>query len=88
MGIGMDFKSIFVKELGATLSRDELFKILVTDQMEGAIEVDWRDFFPYLKWIPNKKFENRLQQMCSNRKAVMEALIEQQRKRVEAGEVL
>ncbi|KZV33806.1 ent-kaurene oxidase, chloroplastic-like [Dorcoceras hygrometricum] len=88
MGIGREFKSIYVKELGATLSKEELFKILVADPLEGAIEVDWRDFFPYLKWIPNKKFEIKLQQMFSNRQAVMNALIKQQRTRVQAGEAV
>ncbi|KAK6160771.1 hypothetical protein DH2020_004152 [Rehmannia glutinosa] len=70
-----------VEELGTTLSRQEIFKILVIDPMEGAIEVDWRDFFPYLKWVPNKSFEKRIQQMYFRRQAVMKALIEQQKQR-------
>ncbi|XP_010421446.1 PREDICTED: ent-kaurene oxidase, chloroplastic isoform X1 [Camelina sativa] len=73
---GKDVESIYVKELGVTLSRDEIFKILVHDMMEGAIDVDWRDFFPYLKWIPNKSFETRIQQMHKRRLAVMNALIQ------------
>lgn len=80
-------ESIYVKGLGATLSRDEIFKILVLDPMEGAIEVDWRDFFPYLKWLPNKSFENKIQKMHFQRKAVMIALIEQQKKRIASGKV-
>ncbi|KAL8522948.1 hypothetical protein ACS0TY_013049 [Phlomoides rotata] len=83
--IGEDLESIYVKELGATLSRHEIFKILVLDPMEGAIEVDWRDFFPFLKWIPNKSFENKIQKMHFQRKAVMMALIEQQKKRIASG---
>ncbi|PIN16084.1 Cytochrome P450 CYP2 subfamily [Handroanthus impetiginosus] len=83
--IGEDVESIYVEELGKTLSRQEIFKILVLDPMEGAIEVDWRDFFPYLKWIPNKSFEQKIQQMHFQRQAVMKALIEQQRKRMASG---
>ncbi|KAI3465379.1 hypothetical protein Pfo_022042 [Paulownia fortunei] len=83
--IGEDVKSIYVEELGTTLSRQEIFKILVLDPMEGAIEVDWRDFFPYLKWIPNKSFERKIQQMHFHRQAVMKALIKQQRKRIDSG---
>lgn len=80
-------ESVYVEELGTTLSRQEIFKILVVDPMEGAIEVDWRDFFPYLKWIPNKGFENRIQKMHYRRQAVMKALIENQKKRIASGEV-
>lgn len=69
-------ESIYVEELGVTLSRDEIFKILVHDMMEGAIDVDWRDFFPYLKWIPNKSFEARIQQKHKRRLAVMNALVQ------------
>ncbi|XP_073306891.1 ent-kaurene oxidase-like [Primulina huaijiensis] len=86
--IGEDVDSLYVKDLGSTLSRGEIFKILVLDPMEGAIEVDWRDFFPYLKWIPNKSFEHKIQQMHFNRQAVMKTLIEQQKKRISSGEEL
>lgn len=86
--IGEDVESVYVEELGTTLSRPEIFKILVVDPMEGAIEVDWRDFFPYLKWIPNKGFENRIQKMHYRRQAVMKALIENQKKRIASGEAI
>lgn len=81
-------KPIYVEELGTTLSRDEIFKVLVLDIMEGAIEVDWRDFFPYLRWIPNKRMETKIQQLYFRRKAVMTALINEQKKRIASGEVL
>lgn len=77
-----------MEELGTTLSRQEMFKILVVDPMEGAIDVDWRDFFPYLKWIPNQHFENKIQQMHFRREAVMKALIQQQKKRIASGKVV
>lgn len=85
--IGEDIDSLYVKDLDTTLSRGEMLKILVLDPLEGAIEVDWRDFFSYLKWIPNKSFEHKIQQMHFNRQAVMKALIEQQKKRISSGEV-
>ncbi|KAG9135183.1 hypothetical protein Leryth_013475 [Lithospermum erythrorhizon] len=64
-----DVISLYVEELRSTLSIDEIFKILVLDPMDGAIEVDWRDFFPYLQWVPNKSFENKIQQMSNRREA-------------------
>ncbi|KAK0577466.1 hypothetical protein LWI29_033319 [Acer saccharum] len=45
-GLGKDVEPIYVKELGTTLSKEEIYKTLVTDIMGGAIDVDWRDFFP------------------------------------------
>lgn len=83
--IGEDVESIYVEELGITLSGQEIFQILVMDPMEGAIDVDWRDFFPYLKWIPNQAFENRIEQMNYRRQAVMKALIDKQKKRIASG---
>ncbi|KAG9153058.1 hypothetical protein Leryth_012317 [Lithospermum erythrorhizon] len=84
--LGRDVSSLYVDDFGSTLSRDEIFKILVLDPMEGAIEVDWRDFFPYLQWIPNQSFENKIQQMDIRREAVMKALIKEQRKRIDSGD--
>lgn len=75
-----------MEELGK-LSRHEIFTVLVKDPMEGAIDVDWRDFFPYLKWIPNRTFEMKIEKMDFRRQAVMKALIMEQRKRVASGEV-
>ncbi|XP_015884757.3 ent-kaurene oxidase, chloroplastic [Ziziphus jujuba] len=86
--MGKDIESLYVEELGGTLSREELLKVLVLDIMEGAIEVDWRDFFPYLKWVPNKTIENKIQRMCFRRKVVMDALIKEQKKRIASGEEL
>ncbi|KAJ7958097.1 Cytochrome P450 [Quillaja saponaria] len=87
--LGKDIvEPIYVEELGSTLSREEIFKILVIDPMEGAIEVDWRDFFPYLKWIPNKSLEMKLQRLTFRRNAVMSALMKEQKKRIASGEEL
>ncbi|PIN19107.1 Cytochrome P450 CYP2 subfamily [Handroanthus impetiginosus] len=84
--LGNDVQSVYVEELGTTLSKEEMFEILVVNPMKGAIEVDWRDFFPYLRWIPNKSFENNIQQMHHHRQAVMTALIKEQKKRISRGE--
>lgn len=79
--LGEDVQSIYVDELGITMSRHEIFECLVHDPMMGAIEVDWRDFFPYLKWVPNKSFENKIEQMDIRRQAVMKSLIQDQLKK-------
>ncbi|XWS24296.1 hypothetical protein CRYUN_Cryun28dG0088800 [Craigia yunnanensis] len=84
--LGKDVQSIYVEELGTTLSRKDVHKVLVIDMMEGAIDVDWRDFFPYLKWIPNKGFEMSIQQKHFKRMALMNALIKEQMKRIDSGE--
>lgn len=84
--LGKDVESIYVDDLGITLTRKEIFKVLVLDPMDGALEVDWRDFFPNLKWVPNKNFEDRLQRMHTGRDAVMKALFRENRTRTESGE--
>ncbi|XP_061373130.1 ent-kaurene oxidase-like [Gastrolobium bilobum] len=83
--LGNNVESIYVEELGGTLSREDMHKILVADLMEGAIEVDWRDFFPYLKWIPNKSMVMKIQKLVIRRKALMKALMNEQRKRMASG---
>jgi len=85
--LGSNIESIYVEELGATLSRDDIYRILVLDMMEGAIEVDWRDFFPYLRWIPNKSVEKKIQNLYFRREVVMRALMNEQKKRVDSGKV-
>ncbi|WCJ35348.1 GA requiring 3 [Euphorbia peplus] len=84
--LGTDVQSVFVEELGTTLSRDEIFKVLVLDPMDGAIDVDWREFFPYLRWVPNKSWETKIEQMHFRRQAVMNALIKEQKKRIASGQ--
>ncbi|GMN72080.1 hypothetical protein TIFTF001_051932, partial [Ficus carica] len=86
--LGKDIESIYVEEVGGNLSREEIFKVLVIDMMEGAIEVDWRDFFPYLKWVPNRSVESKIRRMIFRRQAVMKALIKEQKRRIASGEEL
>ena len=80
-------QSIYVDELGTTLSREEIFEVLVLDPMEGAIDVDWRDFFPCFRWVPNKSWEMKIQNMHLRRQAVMNALIKEEKKRIALGKV-
>ncbi|XP_077212339.1 ent-kaurene oxidase 2-like isoform X1 [Tasmannia lanceolata] len=84
--LGKDVESIYVEELGKQLSKWEMFDVLVVDPMMGAIEVDWRDFFPYLRWVPNKGIEMKIRRIVSRTSAVMKALIQEQKKRIASGE--
>ncbi|KAI6688946.1 hypothetical protein NL676_025774 [Syzygium grande] len=84
--LGRDVKSIYVEELGTTLSKEEMFKVMVSDMMAGSIEVDWRDFFPYLRWIPNKSWEKKIEQLAFHRKVVARALVKEQTRRIASGE--
>ncbi|KAL9682688.1 hypothetical protein QQ045_014494 [Rhodiola kirilowii] len=72
--LGDNIESVHIKELGTAFSQEEMHRVLVTDIMEAAIEVDWIDFFPYLSWIPNKGFETRVQHIHSRRIATVKAL--------------
>jgi ent-kaurene oxidase len=86
--LGQDIDAIYVPELGTELTKKDLYKMLVVDPMTGAIEVDWRDFFPYLRWVPNSKWEEKIQRMASNKYAALKALINEQKKFFENGEVI
>ncbi|KAL5651964.1 hypothetical protein ACJX0J_037422, partial [Zea mays] len=81
-----DVSSVYVEEFGKALSREEIYQTAVADMMMCAIEVDWRDFFPYLGWIPNRSFETRVLTTEARRTALMQALINQQKERIARGE--
>ncbi|KAJ7546664.1 hypothetical protein O6H91_08G049500 [Diphasiastrum complanatum] len=77
---GRDIEEVYVAGMGS-LSKKEIFDILVSDPMRGALLVDWRDFFPPLKiFISNSVLENEVKQMVTRRSKVIQALIEEQRK--------
>jgi ent-kaurene oxidase len=80
--------SIYVEEFGREVSKEEIYQATVVDMMMCAIEVDWRDFFPYFSWVPNKSFEERVFTAESRRTAMVLALVRQQKKRIEHGEVV
>ncbi|KAF8410588.1 hypothetical protein HHK36_003120 [Tetracentron sinense] len=85
--LGIDVESsIYVEGLGTRLSREEIFDVLVMEPMVGAIEVDWRDFFPYLRWVPNKSVEMKIQRMDMRREAVIQALFREHKKQITSGE--
>nr|TKW22740.1 hypothetical protein SEVIR_4G247600v2 [Setaria viridis] len=84
--LGEDVSSVYVEEFGKVISKEEIYQATVVDMMMCAIEVDWRDFFPYLSWVPNRSFETRVLTTEGRRTAVMRALIDQQRKRIARGE--
>ncbi|RZC47573.1 hypothetical protein C5167_040529 [Papaver somniferum] len=86
--LGMDAvgSSKYIEGLGETLSRDEILKVLVLDPLSGGTEVEWRDYFPYLRWLPNKSFELDIGRMVTRRLEVMKTLIEEQQKRISSGE--
>ncbi|KAK9756382.1 hypothetical protein RND81_01G093100 [Saponaria officinalis] len=86
--IGRDIQTLYVRKLGGTLSRKEVFDILVLDMMEGAIEVDWRDFFPYLKWVPNSKVVTNIKKLDDCRQAVMKAIMKEHKTLKEEGQEL
>ncbi|KAL5225764.1 hypothetical protein ABZP36_012403 [Zizania latifolia] len=58
----------------------------VEDMMRCAIEIDWRDFFPYLSWVPNRSYEARVFAAIARKNAVMRALVKQQKERIARGE--
>lgn len=76
--IGRDPDAIFVKELDRIVPRWEIFQALVMDPLEAVIEVDWRDFFPALRWVPNS-VEAKVRAVDNKRNAIMGALISEQR---------
>jgi hypothetical protein len=86
--LGEDVSSVYVEEYGREVSKEEIYHDTVVDMMMCAIEVDWRDFFPYLSWVPNKSFETRVLTAESKRTAMVRALVNQQKKRIEHGEVV
>ncbi|KAI3688924.1 hypothetical protein L2E82_46863 [Cichorium intybus] len=86
--MGKDLESLYVEDLETTMKRDEIFQVLVVNPMMSAIEVDWREIFPYFRWVPNKSFEYKMHQMYTRRKVVMKALIQEHIKRIASGQNL
>ncbi|TKW22741.1 hypothetical protein SEVIR_4G247700v4 [Setaria viridis] len=84
--LGEDVSSIYVEEFGKIISKEEIYQIAVVDPLMCALEVDWREFFPYLGWIPNQSFDTTVSTTEARRTAVVRALINQQKKRIARGE--
>jgi ent-kaurene oxidase len=83
--VGSDVQALNVEEVGR-LSRRDIFRVLMEDPVEVALDVDWKDFFTYLKWIPNSNFERKIKKMDFRRLAVMKAFIKEKSKRFASGE--
>ncbi|EFJ12811.1 hypothetical protein SELMODRAFT_424982 [Selaginella moellendorffii] len=76
---GRDIERVSVPKLGMEVTRWEIYRTLVQDLMKASVQIDWRDFFPSLKWIPNRKFEDGIYRVERKRSAVTKALMEQHR---------
>jgi len=83
---GEEVNSIYVPELGQEVSREELCEIMVVDTLITLAEVDWRDFFPYLSWLPNESFDTKVMTAEHRRTAVTRAIINQRKERIANGE--
>ena len=79
--------SVYVEEFGREISKEEIFHVLVHEILSCVVEPDWRDYFPYLSWLPNKSFETIVSSTEFRRDAVMNALIKRQKERIARGEV-
>jgi ent-kaurene oxidase len=68
-------------ELGV-VTKWEIFEALVISPMKTVIEVDWRDFFPACKWLPNKSVEENIKAVERRRTLIIKGLIKEQRRRL------
>ncbi|KAG8094559.1 hypothetical protein GUJ93_ZPchr0012g18983 [Zizania palustris] len=84
--LGEDVNSVYVDEFGRDVSKEEMYIATVEGMMKCAIEIDWRDFFPYLSWVPNRSYEARVFSAIGRKNAVMRALVKQQKERIARGE--
>lgn len=71
-----------VPELGTCVSTWDMFDALVVAPLSAVINVDWRDFFPALRWIPNRSVEDLVRTVDFKRNSIMKALIRAQRMRL------
>ncbi|KAL2634374.1 hypothetical protein R1flu_005853 [Riccia fluitans] len=76
---------LIVEGLGE-LGKWDIFQILVLDPLKHVIEVDWRNYFPALSWVPNTQLEKRVNDTHERKLTVMGALIEEQRKLLQTRE--
>ncbi len=68
-------------ELGV-VTKWEMFEALVMAPAKAATDVDWRDFFPTFKWVPNKSVEDKIKAVERRRTLIMKGLIKEQRRRL------
>jgi ent-kaurene oxidase len=75
-------KEVDCPEIGI-VTTEEIFDACVSDPMKAFVQIDWRDFFPALKWVPNTTLENKIKAVERKRTLIMKGLIKEQRKRIE-----
>ncbi len=68
-------------ELGV-VTKWEIFEALVIAPLKTVTEVDWRDFFPAFKWVPNKSVEDNIKAVERRRTLIIKGLIKDQRRRL------
>eukprot|EP01018_Ginkgo_biloba_P041055 Gb_36654 [translate_table: standard] len=72
--------------MGSWVCLQQIYDIVVGDPAKGALEINWRDFVPYIgPWLPNRPLHNKLRQLTKRRAAVVRALIEEERKLLSSG---
>ncbi|KAH9300019.1 hypothetical protein KI387_011602 [Taxus chinensis] len=85
--IGRTVEPLFVEELGSEIvSVQRMYDLIVGDHATAALEINWRDFVPFInRWIPNKKLREMLNTVTKRRAAVVRALIRQQMELLSSG---
>jgi ent-kaurene oxidase len=74
-------EGVHVPELGGRyVEKWEIFDALIIDPLQSVMYVDWRNFFPFLSFIPNKSVENAISEVDAKRNYIVDALIAEQRK--------
>ncbi|CAM6028613.1 unnamed protein product [Sphagnum balticum] len=69
-------------EIGV-VTKEEIFDACISNPMKAFVNIDWRDFFPAFKWVPNKTLENKIRAIERQRTLIMKGLVKQQRKSIE-----
>jgi ent-kaurene oxidase len=68
-------------ELGV-VTKWEIFEGLVVSPLKTVSQVDWRDFFPSSKWVPNKSVDDNIKAVERRRTLIIKGLIKEQRRRL------
>lgn len=69
-------------ELGI-LTKWEMFDALVNVVFKIIIELNWRDFFPTFKWVPNKSLEDKIKDIEKRQTLIIKSFIKEQHKRLQ-----
>ncbi|XP_057873300.2 ent-kaurene oxidase, chloroplastic [Cryptomeria japonica] len=85
--IGKTVEPLYVEELGSEIvSVQDMYNLIVGDPGNAALEINWRDFLPFVnRWFPNKKLRKMLDDVTKRRSALVKALIRQERDLLASG---